>query len=210
MLSDRSIRKNIHMKKRITGSLFMSAVLLASFAQSDASTDGKTRSFVYTSNKSTQYAWVTAYGSPQTTMGKVAVGVTKTLNDMTAGIAGVSGDTIQGAWCVAPGGAMDKHELTAAVHTVRIELKGYQCAANTKDVLDKSVAFLGQDPGGQPTSAAKPGITSITGGGTKTIGTPPENVPGGNVQSDGQGPGGPSYYIEKIPLAVSASMGGSQ
>jgi hypothetical protein len=197
------------LKKRIAGWLFMSAVVLASFAQSNASTDGKIRSFVYTNNKSTQWAWVTAYGNPESVGGKVAVGITHTLNDATLGIAGVSSTTIQGAWCVNPG-VMDKHELTAVVLTVRIEIKGNQCSASTKDVLDKSVTFMGQDPANKPTSEAKPGITTVTGGGTKMIGTPPENVPGGNVQSDGQGPGGPSYYVEKIPFAIAASLGSSQ
>jgi hypothetical protein len=199
------------MKKRMAGCLFMSAILLASIAQSDASTDGKVRSFVYTSNQSTKWAWVTAYGVSESTMGEITAALTKIVNEADLGTTGAPGDTIQGAWCLGPGSAMDKRELTSVVHAVRIELKGPQCAANTKDVLDKTVAFKGMDPPNKATSAAKPGITNITGGGTKMIGTPPENVPGGNVQSDSYGgPGGPSYYIENIPLAVSASMGGSQ
>jgi hypothetical protein len=187
---------NREMKNSLLGSLLMSAVVLASVAKGDAST---THSYVYTSNKSTEYAWVTAYGTSTTVGGKIVADIKTTMNNLTLGATGFPGDTIQGAWCVGPSNTMDKHTLSANVHAVRIELKGYQCAANTKDVLDKTVAFLGADP--------KAGITSITGGNTVMIGTAPENVPGGNVQSDGQGPGGPSYYDKTIPFAVSASSG---
>jgi hypothetical protein len=188
----------------------MSAIVLTSIAQSSASTDGKIRSFVYTNNKSTGWAWVTTYGNPESASGKAAVGITHLLNDATLGIAGVSSTTIQGAWCVSPG-VLDKHELTAVVLTVRIQLLGNQCGQSTKQVLDKTVTFMGQDPPNKPTSEAKPGVTTVTGGGVKVLGqAPTENLPGGPVQSDNYGPGGPAVEYIPIPYAVSASMGASQ
>jgi hypothetical protein len=197
------------LNKRVAGSLLTGAIALALFAQSDASTDGKTRSFVYTVNHSADYAWITAYGVQQTLGAKIG-GIEKSIISGIGTGLEISGpiaqDTIQGAWCVSPG-ATDHHGLTAAIHTVRIEMKEYKC--NYPDVFNKAYSFPGEDPSGQPTSAAKPGVATISGGGTKTIGQVQENLPGGGGEKRNE-PGGPASIVVKVPIAVNMSTGASQ
>jgi hypothetical protein len=188
--------------------LLIAAVVLASVTQSSASTDGKTRAFVYTNNTSNQYAWVSAYGSEQTIKEDIVKDGAKVVSAIgtTLNIGGtISTDTVQGAWCVAPG-ALDKHGLTAVIHTIRIELKD-NCSADYKEVFNQTIAFDGQDLSGHPTSDAKPGITTITGG-PKTSGSQ-HDVPGGG-QTNLKGPGGPSQATVMIPYAIAETQGASQ
>jgi hypothetical protein len=197
------------MRKRVAGSLLTGAMVLALFAQSDASPDGKTRSFVYTNNKSADYAFVTAYGVQQNLQAKIAAIVIGGINDIGTGLA-ISGplptDSVQGSWCVSPG-ATDHHGLTAVIHSVRIEMRAYNCSY--ADVLNKIYTFTGLDTNGQPTSAAKPGVATITGGGTETVGQT-HNMPGGGGSGAGNEPGGPASVVEKVPLVITELRGASQ
>jgi hypothetical protein len=206
------------MRKRFAGSLLTGAVVLALLGQSDASTDGKTRAFVYTDNKSADFAYVTAYGQQQTVAWKigeaeVAVvnGVISEANVITGSVLSgpVSGDTAQGSWCVNPGAALDKHGLTAIIHSVRIEMRLAGCF--NPDIKGENIvyAFAGIDTNGQPTSAAKPGLATITGGNTVIVGQT-HNMPGGGGPGSGSEPGGPASIAKLIPIAITETRGASQ
>jgi hypothetical protein len=210
------------MRKRIACSLLTGAIVFALLGQSDASTDGKTRAFVYTDNKSADYAWVTVYGVQQTVAAKIGAAETAVVNDVISAGNYVTGvvmtgplatDFPQGSWCVNPG-ASDKHGLTAVIHSVRIEMRAYNC--NYADLKGENIVFgfTGIDISGQPQSAAKPGVATITGGGTKIVGQthnmPGGGGPGGEGPGGSSGPGGPASIVENVPIVITEARGASQ
>ena len=203
------------MRTRIVGSLLTGVIVLALIGQSNASTDGKTRAFVYTNNNSVDYAWVTAYGVQQTVAAKIGLAEEEAINVVIAAGNLVTGtvmsgplatDSAEGSWCVNPG-ASDKHGLTAVIHSVRIEMRAYNC--NYADLKGENIVFgfTGIDTNGQPTSAAKPGVATITGGGTKIVGQT-HNMPGGGGPGGG-GPGGPASIVEAVPIVITEARGTS-
>ena len=134
--------------------------VFAASVQTDASTDGKTRCFVYTNSKSTD--WGMGNGVRQSEIDRwknFARHCAWAQRHDGRHRGRVVDDDPKPRGALGPG-SLEKHELAALAITVRIELKGYQCSASTKDVFDSSVTFLGSDPGGQPASAAKPGVTN--------------------------------------------------
>lgn len=210
------------MIKRVAGSLLTGAIVLALLGQSDASTDGKTRAFVYTDNKSADYAWVTVYGVQQTLGAKISTAETDAANDVISSYNLITGtvlsgplatDLVQGSWCVNPG-ASDKHGLTAVIHSVRIEMRAYNCSYADLKGENLLYGFAGIDTNGQPTSAAKPGVATITGGGTKIVGQthnmPGGGGPGGEGPGGSSGPGGPASIVENVPLVITEARGASQ
>jgi hypothetical protein len=186
------------MNTRLAATVFSGAVILASFAPSDAST--KATAWVYTNNTSDAYAWVTAYGYDNSKLGEARKDAKSVISSVTSkmGLGSVPADTIQGAWCVSPK-SMDKHTLgTTTIDQVRIEVKGLHCAASTKDQLNKQVPFPGTD--------TKAGITTITGGYTKLGTSQSENLPGGGSEKS-NAPGGPAVEYQFTNYAISTSTG---
>jgi hypothetical protein len=206
------------MRKRFAGSLLTGAIVLALLGQSDASTDGKTRAFVYTDNKSADFAWVTVYGVQQTVAAKIGAAEEAAINAVISTANLVTGtvmtgplatDSALGSWCVNPGAALDKHGLTAVIHSVRIEMRAYGCY--NPDLKGENIVygFAGIDTNGQPTSAAKPGVATITGGNTEIIGQT-HNMPGGGGPGTGTEPGGPASIAKLVPIAITETRGASQ
>jgi hypothetical protein len=152
-------------------------------------------------NQSVKYAFVTAIGVKNNIGGKIVTGVENKANAVTTALdlGHVGTDQAQGSWCIPPG-TVSKHALeSTTLHTIKIELKNTNCTAVAKivDFYDKAVAFPGAD--------GKTGILTITGGGIKTIGKAPQNLPGGGPTTEHNEPGGPEVEYETIPYAITAS-----
>ncbi len=185
------------MNHRVAGALLTGTLVLVSIAPVEASSTAD----LTINNQSANYALITAIGVKNNIGGQIVTGTDNLLDKTTSALdlGHVGTDQAQGSWCIPPG-TVAKHALeSTTLHTIRVELKNTNCTevAKTGDFYNVSVPF--------PGAVGKTGILTLTGGGTKTIGTPPHNLPGGGPTTQHNEPGGPEVEYQKIPYAVAPS-----